>query len=116
MSQSLMGSERLDLISGYARHRFDLRLDCRTCKRVAVLSWRKLTDLCQATTGAGHGCGRGQAQMLGVWIARRAMWTIVCQRARLAWTFTEWRMDFHPQPWWLLEAVKRAAVGTNLSD
>lgn len=42
-----MGSKRLDLISDYARHGFDLRVDCRACKHMAVLSSRKLTDLCQ---------------------------------------------------------------------
>ncbi|PKB13296.1 hypothetical protein B0I00_3333 [Novosphingobium kunmingense] len=41
-----MGSKRLDLISDYARHGFNLRVDCRACRHTAVLNARELTDTC----------------------------------------------------------------------
>jgi ribosomal protein S27E len=41
-----MGSKRLDAISDYARHGYDLRVACSDCAHVAVLDARKLTALC----------------------------------------------------------------------
>jgi len=41
-----MGSKRLDSISDYARHGYQLRVDCRDCGRAALLDARELTALC----------------------------------------------------------------------
>lgn len=41
-----MGSKRLDTISDYARHGFDLRVACRACKRVTVIDALALSGEC----------------------------------------------------------------------
>jgi hypothetical protein len=41
-----MGSKRLDAISDYARHGYDLRVACSECAHVGVLNARELTQLC----------------------------------------------------------------------
>ncbi len=41
-----MGTKRLDTISDYARHGFDLQVRCRACKRVSVIDARALSIKC----------------------------------------------------------------------
>jgi hypothetical protein len=43
-----MGTKRLDSISAYARHGYDLRVECR-CSRVAVLDAGELARVAHAT-------------------------------------------------------------------
>lgn len=42
-----MSSKRLDKISDYARHGFNLKVDCRECGHSITLSARSLSELCQ---------------------------------------------------------------------
>ncbi|OBX18812.1 hypothetical protein A9995_09615 [Erythrobacter sp. QSSC1-22B] len=42
-----MSSKRLDTISDYSRHGFTLRVDCRVCRRLAIIDPRTITLLCQ---------------------------------------------------------------------
>ena len=41
-----MSSKRLDDIGDFRRHGYSLRVDCRTCKRVAILDPSRLVVLC----------------------------------------------------------------------
>ena len=41
-----MGTKRLDKISDYARHGFNLRIVCRGCGRASVIDARALTAKC----------------------------------------------------------------------
>jgi hypothetical protein len=41
-----MSSKRLDDIGDFRRHGYSLRVDCRTCKRVAILDPSSLVLLC----------------------------------------------------------------------
>ena len=43
-----MGTKRLDKISDYHRHGFDLQVVCRGCGRTAVLDSRAMTVECAA--------------------------------------------------------------------
>lgn len=45
-SQCKMSSKRLDAISDYARHGYNLRVACADCAHVAVLNARELTQQC----------------------------------------------------------------------
>lgn len=45
-SSHRMGTKRLDKISDYARHGFDLRIVCKACGRVSVIDARALTASC----------------------------------------------------------------------
>ena len=40
-----MGSKRLDAISDYHRHGYSLRVDCRACRRVAILEPLPIVEL-----------------------------------------------------------------------
>ena len=42
-----MSSKRLDKISDYSRHGYALRVDCLTCRRVALVDPLEITLLCQ---------------------------------------------------------------------
>lgn len=42
-----MGSKRLESIADYSRHGYMLRVDCKGCKRVAVLDPWQIVQLCQ---------------------------------------------------------------------
>jgi hypothetical protein len=42
-----MNSKRPDTISDYTRHGYTLRVDCRACKRLAIIDPLKITLLCQ---------------------------------------------------------------------
>ena len=42
-----MSSKRLDDIGDFRRHGYTLRVDCLTCKRVAVLDPTAIVELCQ---------------------------------------------------------------------
>ncbi len=42
-----MSSKRLDTISDFTRHGYTLRVDCRGCKRLAIIDPREITLLCQ---------------------------------------------------------------------
>ena len=42
-----MGSKRLDDLGDFHRHHYRLRVDCRHCKRVAILDPLPLIELCQ---------------------------------------------------------------------
>ena len=41
-----MSSKRLDTISDFSRHGYTLRVDCRTCKRLAIIDPLEITLLC----------------------------------------------------------------------
>lgn len=41
-----MGTKRLDEISDYARHGFDLQVVCRSCRRVTIINARALSTTC----------------------------------------------------------------------
>ena len=49
-SFSDMGTKRLDTISAYARHGFNLQVKCRGCGRVAVIDARALSISCTAAS------------------------------------------------------------------
>jgi len=42
-----MSSKRLDTISDYARHGYTLRVECRSCQRVAIIHPMEISLLCQ---------------------------------------------------------------------
>ena len=42
-----MSSKRLDKISDYARHGYMLRVECRSCQRVAIIHPMEIALLCQ---------------------------------------------------------------------
>ena len=42
-----MSSKRLDTISDYARHGYRLRVECRSCQRVADIHPMEISLLCQ---------------------------------------------------------------------
>ena len=42
-----MSSKRLDTISDYARHGYMLRVECRSCQRVAIIHPMEIALLCQ---------------------------------------------------------------------
>jgi Zn finger protein HypA/HybF involved in hydrogenase expression len=42
-----MSSKRLDTISDYSRHGYSLRVDCRSCGRLAIIDPLKITLMCQ---------------------------------------------------------------------
>ena len=42
-----MSSKRLDTISDYARHGYMLRVECRSCQRVAIIHPMEISLLCQ---------------------------------------------------------------------
>ena len=42
-----MSSKRLDDVGDFRRHGYMLRVDCRICKRVAVLDPTSIVELCQ---------------------------------------------------------------------
>ena len=42
-----MSSKRLDTISDYARHGYMLRVECRSCHRVAIIHPMEIALLCQ---------------------------------------------------------------------
>lgn len=46
-SAETMSSKRLDTIADYSRHGYALRVDCRHCRRVAVLNPLSIVLLCQ---------------------------------------------------------------------
>jgi len=41
-----MSSKRLDTIADFARHGYRLRVDCLSCKRVAIIEPRQIVELC----------------------------------------------------------------------
>lgn len=42
-----MSSKRLGAISDYSRHGYMLRVDCKSCKRIAVIDPLQIVQLCQ---------------------------------------------------------------------
>lgn len=56
-----MGSKRLDKISDYRRHGYDLRVKCLHCQRVVIIDPTELIHLCAA---------QGKSQMTDAVIRR----------------------------------------------
>ena len=42
-----MSSKRLDTIADFTRHGYRLRIDCRSCGRLAIINPLEITMLCQ---------------------------------------------------------------------